>query len=165
MPTDLGSGLDDVKQRVLRAQSMATRLQDHIDLSLGDREGYVAFVSGGPEHPRLEIAPLDVTKILDAGIWSRRTAVLTSATIPPALTRGRRHARTGPSTSSTSAARSTTPSRRSSTARRTSPTRDRRCVTRPSHDEIAALIRAAGGRTLALFTSWKAMDAAAAAVR
>jgi ATP-dependent DNA helicase DinG len=34
-----------------------------------------------------------------------------------------------------------------------------------SHDEIAALIAAAGGRTLALFTSWKAMDAAAAAVR
>jgi ATP-dependent DNA helicase DinG len=34
-----------------------------------------------------------------------------------------------------------------------------------SHEEIAALINAAGGRTLALFTSWKAMDAAAAAVR
>ena len=33
------------------------------------------------------------------------------------------------------------------------------------HDELAALITAAGGRTLALFTSWKAMDAAAAAVK
>ena len=33
------------------------------------------------------------------------------------------------------------------------------------HDELAALITAAGGRTLALFTSWKAMDAAAAALR
>jgi ATP-dependent DNA helicase DinG len=33
------------------------------------------------------------------------------------------------------------------------------------HDELAALITAAGGRTLALFTSWKAMDAAAEAVR
>jgi ATP-dependent DNA helicase DinG len=33
------------------------------------------------------------------------------------------------------------------------------------HEEIVALIRAAGGRTLALFTSWKAMDAAAVAVR
>ena len=32
------------------------------------------------------------------------------------------------------------------------------------HDELAALITAAGGRTLALFTSWAAMDAAAAAV-
>ncbi|MFZ2443036.1 MAG: helicase C-terminal domain-containing protein, partial [Ilumatobacteraceae bacterium] len=33
------------------------------------------------------------------------------------------------------------------------------------HQELTALITAAGGRTLALFTSWKAMDAAAEAVR
>ena len=33
------------------------------------------------------------------------------------------------------------------------------------HDELVALITAAGGRTLALFTSYKAMDLAAAAVR
>jgi ATP-dependent DNA helicase DinG len=33
------------------------------------------------------------------------------------------------------------------------------------HAELEALIDAAGGRTLALFTSWKAMDLAAAAVR
>jgi ATP-dependent DNA helicase DinG len=33
------------------------------------------------------------------------------------------------------------------------------------HDELLALIRAAGGRTLALFTSYKAMDAAAEYVR
>jgi ATP-dependent DNA helicase DinG len=33
------------------------------------------------------------------------------------------------------------------------------------HDELAALIAAAGGRTLALFTSWKGMDLAAAALR
>mgnify|MGYP003327138673 CR=1 FL=1 len=33
------------------------------------------------------------------------------------------------------------------------------------HDELVALINAAGGRTLALFTSYKAMDAAAEAVR
>jgi ATP-dependent DNA helicase DinG len=33
------------------------------------------------------------------------------------------------------------------------------------HDELEALIRAAGGRTLALFTSWRAMRAAAEALR
>jgi ATP-dependent DNA helicase DinG len=33
------------------------------------------------------------------------------------------------------------------------------------HDELEALIAAAGGRTLALFTSWKAMDAAAEALK
>jgi ATP-dependent DNA helicase DinG len=34
-----------------------------------------------------------------------------------------------------------------------------------SHGELIALIQAAGGRTLSLFTSWRAMDAAAEAVR
>jgi ATP-dependent DNA helicase DinG len=33
------------------------------------------------------------------------------------------------------------------------------------HDELEALITAAGGRTLALFTSWRAMDEAAEALR
>jgi ATP-dependent DNA helicase DinG len=33
------------------------------------------------------------------------------------------------------------------------------------HDELIALITAAGGRTLALFTSWKAMEAAAEVAR
>jgi ATP-dependent DNA helicase DinG len=33
------------------------------------------------------------------------------------------------------------------------------------HEELAALITAAGGRTLALFTSWAAMDQAATALR
>jgi ATP-dependent DNA helicase DinG len=33
------------------------------------------------------------------------------------------------------------------------------------HDELTWLIRAAGGRTMALFTSWRAMQAAASAVR
>src|SRR5205814_9691891 len=33
------------------------------------------------------------------------------------------------------------------------------------HDELEALILAAGGRTLALFTSWRAMDAAVLELR
>ena len=36
---------------------------------------------------------------------------------------------------------------------------------RAMHAELDALIRAAGGRTLALFTSWRAMRAAADALR
>jgi ATP-dependent DNA helicase DinG len=34
-----------------------------------------------------------------------------------------------------------------------------------SHDELAAMIEAAGGRTLALFTSWRAVQAAADALK
>ena len=120
---------------------------------------------GGPDHPRLEIAPLDVGPVLANGIWSQRTAILTSATIPASLAASRRAAGRRSSTRSTSAARSTTSTTRCSTARCTCPTLARRSSPPAVHDEIAALITAAGGRTLALFTSWKAMDAAAAAVQ
>jgi ATP-dependent DNA helicase DinG len=123
-------------------------------------------VSGSSDQPRLEVAPLDVGPVLSDGVWSQRTAVLTSATIPSSI---------GPRVGlPTEPAKVRTldvgspfdyehhgllycaihlPDPRS-------PQRDA-----ATHDEIAALITAAGGRTLALFTSWKAMDAAAAAVR
>ena len=61
-------------------------------------------------------------------------------------------------TSSTSAARSTTSTRRCSTARPTCPTPATPTYEPAMHDELEALIEAAGGRTLALFTSWRAMQ-------
>jgi ATP-dependent DNA helicase DinG len=156
--------VDDAKQRKLRGQQLATRVQEHIDLSLGSLDGYVAFVSGGPEHPRLEIAPLDVGPVLDKGIWSRRTAVLTSATIPTSLAH-----RVGLAASSVDAIDVGSPFDYANNAllycaiHLPDPRSPLRAAA--THDEIAALITAAGGRTLALFTSWKAMDEAAAAVR
>ena len=100
-----------------------------------------------------------------AACGTRCTAVLTSATIPAALPRPGRAA-----------------GRRLRRARRRQPVRLRdqrapllrRPPARPAraaassrrcHDELAALITAAGGRTLALFTSCRAMDAAAEALR
>ena len=56
-----------------------------IDCAITGSEERVPFVSGGPEHPRLEIAPLDVGPVLDAGVWTPHMAVLTSATIPASL--------------------------------------------------------------------------------
>jgi ATP-dependent DNA helicase DinG len=158
------SEFDDAKQRKLRAQQLAIRLQDHIDTSIGNRDGYVAFVSGGPEHPRLEIAPLDVGPVLANGIWSQRTAVLTSATIPASLAR-----RVGlpPDSVDTIDVGSPFDYEHHAMLYCAVHLPDPRSPKREAaaHDEIAALISAAGGRTLALFTSWKAMDAAAAAVR
>ena len=60
--------------------------------------------AAGPTIPRLEIAPLDVGPTLATGVWARRTAILTSATIPsslaatsrPARRRVRRHRRRQP---------------------------------------------------------------------
>ena len=79
------SSNDDTKQRRLRAQVMTGRAIEQVDAALEQRAGSVMFVGGGPMHPRLEVAPLDVGPTLAAGVWSRRTAILTSATIPSSL--------------------------------------------------------------------------------
>lgn len=156
--------VEEAKQRRLRAQQMATRLQEHIDASVSSLAGSVPFVSGSPEHPRLEIAPLDVGPILDAGIWQRRTAVLTSATIPTSLA-----TRVGfdPGNIDVFDVGSPFDYEHNSLLYCAIHLPDPRSPARDTaaHEEIAALIDAAGGRTLALFTSWKAMDAAAQAMK
>ena len=72
---------------------MTGRAIEHLDLALGEHVGYVDFVSGLPEQPRLEIAPLDVGPALRDGVWTKRTAILTSATIPSSLATPGRAAR------------------------------------------------------------------------
>ncbi|CAN5676426.1 ATP-dependent DNA helicase [soil metagenome] len=162
--TNIQTPLEDAKQRKLRAQVLLGRSVEHLDLALSAHPGYVDFVSGLPEQPRLEIAPLDVGPTLREGVWDRRTAILTSATIPTSL-----------------AARVGLPVERTDVADVGSPFDFARqgllyCALHlpdprsesyrdAVHDELVALLAAAGGRTLALFTSWKAMDLAAAAVR
>ena len=73
---------EDAKQRRLRAQTMTGRAIEQLDIAIEGREGYVAFVSGSRDAPRLEVAPLDVGPAMAEGVWSQRTAILTSATIP-----------------------------------------------------------------------------------
>ena len=76
---------EDAKQRRLRAQTMTGRAIEQLDIAIEGREGYVAFVSGSRDAPRLEVAPLDVGPAMTDGVWSQRTAILTSATIPSSL--------------------------------------------------------------------------------
>ena len=155
---------EDAEQRKLRAQLITGRAIEQLDLALAEHDGYVDFVSGSPELPRLEIAPLDVAPALAEGVWGRHRAILTSATIPSSLP-----ARVG------------LPADRVDVTDVGSPfdyehqgllycalhVPDPRAegYRESVHDELVALITAAGGRTLALFTSWKAMEAAATAVR
>ena len=156
--------VDEAKQRKIRAQQLVTRLMEGIDLSLGTLDGYVAFVGGGPDFPRLEIAPLDVGPVLATGIWSQRTAILTSATIPSSL-----GARVGLPVGGYDELDVGSPFDYEHHAMLYCALHmpDPRApgYAAAVHDELAALITAAGGRTLALFTSYKAMDAAAEAVR
>ena len=127
--------------------------------------GYVAFVSGSPDSPRLEIAPLDVGPTMRDGRVgpaarrssparrSRRRSPTASDCRPTAPSRRRRQPVRLPDARA-AVLRDAPP--RPEVARRSAT----RCTTSWSH-----LIAAAGGRTLALFTSWGALDHAAAAVR
>lgn len=155
---------DDAKQRVLRAMTLAGRLVEHIDATLGFGERYVAFVAGSPEVPRLDVAPLDVGPVLQAGIWSQRTAILTSATIPIALAE-----RVGIPDGSVDTLSVDSPFDYAASAvlycAMHLPDPRSPAFEPATHEELAALISAAGGRTLALFTSWRAMDAAARALQ
>jgi ATP-dependent DNA helicase DinG len=155
---------EESAQRKLRAQLVTGRAIEQLDLALAQHDGYVDFVSGSPALPRLEIAPLDVAPLLADGVWGRHRAILTSATIPSSLP-----IRVGLPDDRVDVADVGSPFDYEHQALlycalhvpdpRAEGYRD------AVHDELVALITAAGGRTLALFTSWKAMEAAAIAVR
>jgi ATP-dependent DNA helicase DinG len=160
----IDSTVEDAKQRVLRATTLAGRLIEHIDAALGARKADVAFVSGSAEHARLEVAPLDVGPLLRERVWSSCTAVLTSATVPAALV-----ARVGLPEDAVDVVDVGSPFDYEHHGLLYCPVElpDPRSPQRAEavHAEIEALIGAAGGRALVLFTSWRAMDEAATALR
>ena len=156
--------VEEAKQSILRAQTLSLRLVDDIDAALTYGTTDVAFVSGSAEAPRLDIAPLDVGPVLASAVWAKRTAILTSATIPASLAQ-----RVGLPSSSTDSFDVGSPFdyQHHGLLYCAMHLPDPR---QPAHgpavaEELVALITAAGGRTLALFTSWKAMEAAATIVR
>jgi ATP-dependent DNA helicase DinG len=155
---------EDAKQRRLRAQTMTGRSIEQLDIAIEGRDGHVAFVSGSRDAPRLEVAPLDVGPTMAEGVWSKRTAILTSATIPSSLA-----TRVGIGADTVDVVDVGSPfdyehhSLLYCAMHLPNPNSD---GFRPAvHDELEALITAAGGRTLALFTSWRSMDEAAEALR
>ncbi len=154
----------DVNQRKIRAQKAAGSLAVDLDAALAFPETAVAWVGGPLDDPRLEVAPIDVGPVLAAEVWNRCTAVLTSATIPANLP-----ARVGLPTGGFEVLDVGSPFDYEANAvlycATHLPDRRRPEFEPASHDELAALIDAAGGRTLALFTSWRAMNAAVTALR
>jgi ATP-dependent DNA helicase DinG len=158
------TSIEDAQQRKLRAQRMITRTMESVEAALRVGDGTVPFVSGTRDNPRLEIAPLDVGPTLNLGVWEQHTAILTSATIPSSLSR-----RVGLPESNTTEADVGSPFDYDAQAMlycamHLPPPKSPKF--RPAvAEELIALIEAAGGRTLALFTSWAAMDDAVDAVR
>ncbi len=123
----------------------------------------VAWVDGGAGSPTLKLSPIDVGPILSERLWDSVTGVLTSATLPVGIAE-----RLGMPASETDLLDVGSPFDYKKHAllyvAKSLPDR-RRPESEPAlHAELELLIEAAGGRTLALFTSWRAMRAAAEAV-
>lgn len=124
-------------------------------------DGRIAWVeqASGGRGPVLRISPVEVGPALHAGIWSKVTAVLTSATIPQRL-----RERLGMEADATEELDVGSPFDFATQGRLycavNLPDPRHPDYEAAMHAELRALITAAGGRTLALFTSWKAMRSA-----
>jgi ATP-dependent DNA helicase DinG len=155
---------DATKQRQLRAQQQAGRLADDIDFVLAATSDYVAYVEGSDDRPVLKVSPLHVGNALAAHVWHERAAVLTSATVPSTLPD-----RVGLPEERRDSLSVSSPFDYERNSRLYCsplfPDRNSPAFTPFVHDELEALITAAGGRTLALFTSTKAMNDAVRELR
>ncbi len=156
-----GAGGDD-EQRAVRAASAVGHVREDLARFSALDDEQVAWVEGGPR-PALEVAPLDVAAVLAERVFSRIPVVLTSATLPPGFA-----SRLGADADGTEVLDVGSPFdyERHAVLYCAAHLPDRR---RPEAeaaiaDELVALIDAAGGRALALFTSRAAMERAAAAV-
>jgi ATP-dependent DNA helicase DinG len=123
----------------------------------------VAWVDGD-RSPSLRVSPIDVGPLLSERLWGEVTGVLTSATVPLGLGQ-----RLGLPAGGYDELDAGSPFHYRDHAllyvANSLPDR-RRPESEPAlHDELEALITAAGGRTLALFTSWRSMRAAVEALR
>jgi ATP-dependent DNA helicase DinG len=148
----------DATSRKARAQGALNGLMTDLDWALEGREGDVAWVEGSPASPVLKVTPVDVAKTL-IQLFEDTAVVLTSATVPKGLAAG-----LGMPPERTSELDVGSPFDYEANAllycamHLPDPRND--AYAAAVADELVALITAAGGRTLALFTSWRAMQAA-----
>jgi ATP-dependent DNA helicase DinG len=159
-----GDGLDlDRSSRTTRAVTAATHLSEDLHRLQARTEGEVAWVDGTRRSPRLRLSPIDVGPALAALLWDEVTAVMTSATIPPRLVE--RVGLTGFDTEELDVG-SPFDYRAHSLlyVARHLPDRRSTGAEEALHEELALLMEAAGGRTLALFTSRRATERAADAL-
>ena len=154
----------EVAARKSRAQQAAGHLKEDLATVAALPASHVAWVEKGTNRqPVLRVAAVEVGAILARQLWGEVSAVLTSATIPPGIV-----ARLGLPPAETDELDVGSPFDHRAQGILYVPNRlpDPR---RPGADEAMAeelgwLIRAAGGRTLALFTSFRRMELAYAAL-
>ena len=162
-PEGPGSGDGDAGRRS-RALSAGGHLAEDLGRLAARTVDQVAWVDGTVRAPVLRLSPIDVGPPLAGLLWGSVTAVLTSATIPPRLTE-----RLGLDAFSVDQLDVGSPFDYRANALlyvpRDLPDRRSPDAGPALHDELQALMEAAGGRTLALFTSRRATEAAVTALR
>ncbi|MGH9178184.1 MAG: ATP-dependent DNA helicase, partial [Acidimicrobiales bacterium] len=150
--------------RKARALQAAGHLASDLQLAGSAPEGHVAWVEGRGGTAVVRMVPVDVGALLAEHLWGDITAILTSATIPPRLSD-----RLGIDAGARDLldVGSPFPYQAHALLYCAAHLPDPRHPEHQAalHDELEALVRAAGGRTLALFTSWRAMHAGADALR
>jgi ATP-dependent DNA helicase DinG len=153
----------DRTSRKTRALQAATHLAEDLNRLVARRDGEVAWVDGTRRNVRLRLSPVDVGPALAGILWGEVTSVLTSATIPPRIVE-----RVGLDGFPTEELNVGSPFDYRSHAllyvARHLPDRRAPGAEEALHEELSLLLAAAGGRTLALFTSRRATEAAAEAL-
>ena len=154
----------DTAARKERAQQAATTLITEIDHAYAMTDGDVAFVAGPPSRRSLRVAPIDVGETLQQSLWQIPTVVLTSATVPDVLPQ-----QIGLGDDAFQFIDVGSPFDYENSAllycAMDLPEPRSPDFEEASHGELERLIVAAGGRTLALFTSWRAMENAVEVLR
>ena len=155
---------NDAEAQRLRALRAVSSLSETVAALLQRPEGTVAFVEGAAGAPELRLAHLEVGGLLREPLFEERTVVMTSATLgtatPTALGLEHddyRHLDVGSPFDYRSAGLLYCAA--------DLPPRNSPGFTPKAIDELEALINAAKGRTLALFTSHRMLDEAAGALR
>ncbi|MGH1490079.1 MAG: ATP-dependent DNA helicase [Acidimicrobiales bacterium] len=149
----------DIAARIERTMLIATRLVNDIDSVIEAEDSDVLWVDGGPNNAMLRRTPLELEELLQANLWESKAVILTSATLSDGiipqlgLDPDRPVLRVGSpfdyETSGLLYCPTHLPQPKSP---------DHRAAVQ---DEIIALVEAAGGRALCLFTSFGAMTEAA----
>ena len=155
---------EEVRTRALRLTQSAGALVEDLGAVARASVNEVVWVEGTDNNPMLRVAPLDVAGLLQDALWSQRTTVLTSATLPARLP-----SRLGVAPAQITELDVGSPFDYESHAllycAAHLPDPRNPGYVEALTDELGDLIEAAGGRTLALFTSFRVLDEAAAALQ
>jgi ATP-dependent DNA helicase DinG len=153
------AGDPDASARRVRSLQAASHLAEDVRAIAAADDDHVSWVEGSGQAGRfvaLRLAPIEIGPELAEQLWPNVTAILTSATIPRIA-----QARLGLPADNTDRLDVDSPFPYAEHAllycATSLPDRRHPGAEKAISNELHALITAAGGRTLALFTSWRAM--------